>query len=106
MKDFVNIWIDAHNFAEKGGWQLDTQFMHLVGSSYLIAIDRPGVPVEDAVTTVQLPQAGTYRIWVRDRNWLRPHNPGTFRLLVNGQDTGNTLGQLPSDAWVWEIAGD
>jgi len=106
MEKYTQIWIDAQEFDCRGGWQLDTQFVHLMGSSYLIAVDRPGVPVEDATVTVNIPQKDNYRIWVRDRNWLRPHNPGTFRLLVNGQDTGNTLGQMPSDAWVWEIAGD
>ena len=102
----TEIWIDTFDFEHKGGWQEDTQFVHLMGSGYLIASDMPGIPVEDATVTVNIPQADTYRIWVRDRNWLRPHNPGTFRLLVNGEDRGNTLGQMPSDAWIWEIAGD
>lgn len=99
-------WIDAGDFTEKGGWKEDSQFVHLMGSTYLIAADEPGVPVEDATVTVNIANAGTYRIWVRDRNWLRPHNPGTFRILMDGKETDNVLGQLPSDSWLWEIAGD
>lgn len=106
MHNTVNIWIDALDFTQKGGWKEDTQFTHLTGSGYLIAADEPGVPVEDATTCITVPQKDTYRIWVRDRNWLRPHNPGTFSLLVNGEDNGVVLGQQPSDAWIWEIAGD
>ena len=106
MRNFTELWIDAGEFTQTGGWQLDTQFVHLMGSSYLIAADQPGIPVEDATVTVTIPKQDTYRIWVRDRNWYRPHNPGTFRLLVNGEDKGVTLGAMPSDAWVWEIAGD
>ena len=106
MNQTVNIWIDAINFEAKGGWKEDTQFVHLMGSGYLIAANVPGEPVEDAKMTVEIPQKDTYRVWVRDRNWLRPHNPGTFRLLVNGQDNGKDMGAMPSDAWVWEIAGD
>jgi len=102
----VEIWIDAIDFENKGGWKEDTQFVHLMGSGYLIAADIPGVPVEDAKVTVEIPQKDTYRIWVRDRNWYRPHNPGKFTLLVNGEGNGTELGALPSDAWVWEIAGD
>lgn len=106
MHKTTEIWIDALDFEEKGGWKLDTQFVHLMGSGYLIAADEPGVPVEDATVAVRIPENGRYRIWVRDRNWLRPHNPGTFRVLMDGKETGNILGQLPSDAWLWEIAGD
>ena len=102
----TEIWVDALDFEEKGGWKEDTQFVHLMGSGYLIAADEPGVPVADATVTVAIPQSGTYRIWIRDRNWLRPHNPGTFCVMIDGKETGNVLGQLPSDAWLWEIAGD
>ena len=102
----TEIWVDAHEFEEKGGWKLDTQFVHLMGSGYLIAADIPGVPVEDATVKIRIPQKAMYRIWVRDRNWYRPHDPGTFTVLVDGQGTGKVLGAMPSDAWVWEIAGD
>lgn len=101
-----SIWIDTIDFTQKGGWQVDTQFVHLMGSGYLIAADLPGQPVEDATVTVTVPQKGNYRIWARTRNWLRPHNPGTFALLVNGKDNGKVLGAMPSDHWVWEIVGD
>lgn len=106
MKKTTEIWIDAIDFDHIGGWKLDTQYIHLMGSSYLLAADKPGVPVEDATVKVTIPENDTYRIWVRDRNWYRPHNPGTFRVLVNGKDNGKVLGQMPSDAWLWEIAGD
>ncbi len=106
MQKFTELWIDALDFDHKGGWKEDTQYVHLMGSGYLLAADEPGVPVEDATITVDIPQSSTYRIWVRDRNWLRPHNPGTFQVLVDGKEVGNVLGRLPSDQWLWEIAGD
>ena len=106
MNRFTELWVDALDFQEKGGWLEDTQYVHLMGSGYLIAAHEPGVPVEDAKVTVDVPEAGNYRIWVRDRNWLRPHNPGTFNLVVNGENNGVVLGKQPSDRWVWEIAGD
>ena len=106
MKTITEIWIDTTDFTQKGGWKEDTQFVHLMGSGYLIAADIPGVPVDDATVTVNIPRKDTYRIWIRDRNWYRPYNPGTFTLLVNGQNNGMVLGAMPSNAWVWEIAGD
>lgn len=106
MTKHTELWIDALDFEQKGGWKEDTQYVHLMGSGYLIAADEPGVPVEDAVVTVNVPAAGRYRVWVRDRNWYRQYSPGKFKVLVDGEETGNTLGALPSDKWLWEVAGD
>ena len=106
MNKDVKIWIDAFDFASRGGWKMDTQFVHLMGSGYLIAADEPGVPVEDATAKVNVCHSGKYRIWVRDRNWLRRYSPGQFTVLVDGKQTDHILGKLPSDRWVWEIAGD
>lgn len=100
------IWIDALDFEEKGGWKEDTQYVHLMGSGYLIAADEPGVPVEDATLRLRVSQCGKYRVWVRDRNWLRLYSPGQFAVLVDGKATDNVLGKIPSDKWLWEIAGD
>jgi len=106
MTKFSEIWIDALEFEEKGGWKQDTQFVRMMGSSYLMAADDAGVPVADAVIKVTVPETANYRIWVRDRNWLRQYSPGKFKLVVDGTETFNTLGAMPSDSWIWEIAGD
>ena len=99
------LWLDAEDFAEYGGWTLDTQFVHLMGSGYLLATGV-GKPVEDATTTLDVPRPGTYRVWVRARNWVREHAPGRFELVVNGNRLGKVLGAADSDDWVWESAGD
>ena len=106
MEKITELWIDALDFDTKGGWKEDTQFVHLMGSPYLIAAGEPGIPVEDASTKVTVPEKGTYRIWVRSRNWLRFHAPGKFSLTVDGNGNEKILGAMPSDRWVWEIAGD
>ena len=106
MDSTTELWIDALDFEHKGGWKEDTQFVHLMGSPYLIAAGEPGIPVEDATVTITIPRSGLYRIWVRSRNWMRFHAPGTFNLLVDGSNNHKTLGAMPSDRWVWEISGD
>ena len=65
-------WIETENFDQYGGWVLDTQYVHLMGSAYLIA-SGIGKPVEDAITKVPVSRAGRYQVWVRARNWLPPH---------------------------------
>src|SRR5690554_3523857 len=81
------IFIEAESFSDKGGWVIDQQSMDVIGSSYLMAHGL-GISVHDATTTIEVPQNGTYRIWVRTRNWVAPwapteDPPGKFQLLIN-----------------------
>ena len=99
------LWIDAEDFEDYGGWTLDTQFVHLMGSGYLLAASV-GTPVEDATTTVDIPRPGKYRIWVRAKNWLTAHSPGKFRLLVDGKPAEPVFGTEPTEKWCWRSAGD
>ncbi len=99
------LWIDAEAFDHYGGWTLDTQYVHLMGSAYLIA-NGIGTPVEDAKTQVQVDSAGQYYVWVRARNWLGKHAPGRFQLRINGRQLKKTFGAATSDAWIWETAGE
>ena len=64
----TTLLIEAESFDDPGGWKLDTQFLHVMGSPYLLAHGL-GQPVDDAVTTVAIPEPGTYRVWVRTKDW-------------------------------------
>ncbi|MFA5688074.1 MAG: FAD-dependent oxidoreductase [Kiritimatiellales bacterium] len=98
------VWIDAEDFADYGGWYHDTQFVHLMGSGYLLAggTGKPGVPVADAVTKVQINRTGNYTLWVRSRNWDREHSPGMFKISINGKKSSGVFGGGNSDAWEWQ----
>ncbi len=98
------IWIETEEFEDYGGWVLDTQFVHLMGSPYLIAAGA-GRPVEDATTRIRIPKAGRWRLWVRCRNWLKDYSPGRFRVIVGGRPS-KVLGAAPVERWTWELAGE
>ena len=102
-----NVFLEAEQFADLGGWDLDQQSMEQMGSAYLLAHGL-GVPVKDAVTTVKFPVAGTYRVWVRTRDWVAPWKapgaPGKFQLLLNGQPLVTTFG-TEGAAWHWQDGG-
>lgn len=100
------IWLDAIEFKQYGGWKKDTQFTHLMGSAYLLACEIPGKPVENAKTTVDIPQDGRYRLWIRAKNWYAPYAPGKFTVAVDGKQSETVLGALPSRRWTWQIADD
>jgi len=103
----TTVLVEAESFAERGGWVIDQQAMDQMGSPYLLAHGL-GVPVGDATTTVSFPQAGTYRVWVRTRDWVAPWQargaPGRFQLLVDGQPLGTTFGTEGAQ-WHWQDGG-
>jgi hypothetical protein len=98
------LWIEAENFAEYGGWILDTQFAHKMGSGYLLA-PGVGVPVSDATTTVSVKKSGKYRIWARCKDWVPEHHPGRFTLKIDGKGIGREFGASGRADWTWEDGG-
>ena len=62
-----HLFIEAESFQNLGGWVVDQQSMETMGSSYVMAHGM-GVPVADAATTIQLPEAGPCHAWVRTRD--------------------------------------
>ncbi|OHB63879.1 MAG: pyridine nucleotide-disulfide oxidoreductase [Planctomycetes bacterium RBG_13_60_9] len=101
------VFVEAEGFDDPGGWVVDQQFMDQMGSPFLLAHGL-GVPVRDAVTTVTLPQAGRYRVWVRTRDWAATwkasESPGRFQVLVEGTALAATFGVEGAD-WHWQDGG-
>lgn len=99
--------LEAESFQSAGGWSLDTQFIDLMGSPYLIAHGL-GQPVKDATTTATFPSTGRYRVWVRTKDWVAhwnaPGAPGKFQVLINGQPLAETFGTKGA-AWFWHDGG-
>ncbi|HUU91816.1 MAG TPA: FAD-dependent oxidoreductase, partial [Phycisphaerae bacterium] len=98
------VWLEAEQFDRTGGWSNDSQFVDLMGSPYLLATGL-GTPVADAVTTAKVPAAGTYRLWVRCKDWLASHHPGRFGVLVGGKASPVTFAMADSDTWQWMDGG-
>ncbi|HYG33927.1 MAG TPA: FAD-dependent oxidoreductase, partial [Clostridia bacterium] len=103
----ANVFLEAEQFASTGGWDVDQQSMKQMGSSYLLAHGL-GVPVRNAVTKAKFPEPGTYRVWVRTRDWVAPWNapgaPGKFQVLVDGKPLQTTFGTEGAD-WHWQDGG-
>ena len=99
--------LEAENFDDCGGWVVDQQFMDQMGSPYLLAHGL-GDPVRDAVTVAKFSSAGTYRVWVRTRDWVAPWKapgaPGRFQVLVDGKPLATTFG-TEGAAWHWQDGG-
>lgn len=103
----AELLVEAESFEDRGGWQLDTQFIQQMGSPYLLAHGL-GRPVQDALTTIEVAEAGRYHIWVRTFDWVArwqaPGTPGRFQLRINDTAVGPDLGTTGED-WQWQLAG-
>jgi hypothetical protein len=99
--------VEAESFQDPGGWVLDTQFIEIMGSPYLLAHGM-GQPVKDASTKVKLPSAGKYRVWVRTKDWVArwkaQGQPGKFQVLINGAPLAETFGTKSAE-WFWHDGG-
>lgn len=98
------ILIETERFINKGGWVTDQQSMDIMGSPYLMAHGM-GVPVKNAETTVTFNKPGTYRVFVRTRNWAARWTdkdaPGKFQLIVNNKPLETVFG-TNGDDWAWQ----
>ena len=106
--DAQHVLVEADSFDDYGGWVLDQQVMDQMGSPYLLAHGL-GEPVADAATTVRfLEGKGTYRVWVRTRDWVAPWNaagaPGRFQVVIDGVALEATFGTEGAD-WHWQDGG-
>ena len=98
------LWLEAEQFDDYGGWMIDTQFVHKMGSAYLIAPGVTGV-VAAASTKVDIPSAGRWRVWARTKDWIPEHHPGLFAVEVAGRRSC-PLGNSGRPGWGWQLAGD
>ncbi len=105
------ILVEAESFSDRGGWKLDTQFIEIMGSPYLLAHGL-GNPVADANTQVIFPESGTYTVWVRTKNWVEKFAdkvdasaaPGRFQIKVGDTLLDHEFGKTNS-TWTWEKGG-
>lgn len=101
------VLLEAEGFASPGGWVIDQEFADQMGSSMLLAHGM-GTPVEDARTEATIPEAGTYRVWVRTRDWVAQWKaagaPGRFKVEVNGKLLATTFG-TEGARWHWQDGG-
>ena len=99
--------VEAEGFTQSGGWVVDHQAMDFMGSPYLLAHGL-GEPVGDALTTVNVAEAGSYKVWVRTMDWVArwkaPGAPGKFQVLVAGKALPTTFGAQGAD-WHWQEGG-
>ena len=101
------VLVEAESFANRGGWVIDQQFMDQMGSPFLLAHGL-GEPVGDAATAISFLAVGTYRVWVRTRDWVAPWKaqgaPGRFQLIIDNEPLDTVFGTEGAQ-WHWQNGG-
>ena len=101
------LFLEAEGFDDRGGWELDQQSMDQMGSPYLLAHGL-GIAVKDAVTKAKFPSSGTYRVWVRTKDWVAPWKapgaPGKFQVVIDEKPLDEVFGTKSAD-WHWHDGG-
>lgn len=99
-----SLLLEAESFDKTGGWLLDQQFTDQMGSPYLLAHGL-GKPVDDASTMANFPSPGTYKVWVRTKNWVPGQwpSPGIFRVIIDNSPLPATFGTAAG--WNWQDGG-
>lgn len=104
----ADILVEAESFDDHGGWSLDTQFITEMGSPYMLAHGL-GRPVNDATATIKVPEAGTYKVFARTKDWVArwdaPGAPGKFQVIINDQPLKETFGTEGAE-WHWQAGGE
>ncbi len=101
----TGVLVEASGFAHPNGWVIDTQFYQQMGGCFLMA-HGTGTPVKNATTTVDLPEAGEWNVWVRTRNWCPGEweAPGRFMVKFNDKLLDPEFG-VKEDKWGWQYGG-
>lgn len=101
------ILLEAEALEARGNWKLDTQFIELMGSPYLLAHGL-GEPVGEASGKFSVTEGGEYQVWVRTVDWSEQvglaGGAGQFELRIDGQVVGGASG-AGEPTWSWEAAG-
>ena len=103
----AEIFLEAEEFEEPGGWVVDPQSDAQVGSAYLMAHGM-GVPVADARTRCRIPESGLWHIWARTRNWVAVWKPdkaaGLFNLPADLPSPPSFTKDNPNDMPIYIIS--
>lgn len=100
-----DLWIEAEDFKNKKNWtkELDENMVVLKGYTQRDAT-RDSTELT-AITGIKIDSAGTYKLWVRSRDFTA--GPGTrkFKVLLNGQQVPGEFGNHGTNGYAWQSAG-
>lgn len=101
-----DLWVEAEDFTQPAGWRVEREGAVV----FLRGQDKPekshGPQMLTARTSIRIEQAGTYRLWVRGRDYAQ-NQPGRrkFAVTVNGVRARVEFGTHGQEGFGWQEGG-
>lgn len=98
--------VEGEDFQFKGGWMAERNADKSISGSNILRVLSGKTPAVDALTVLDIKQAGTYSVWTRTPDYPKDR-PGTrlFRVYVNEQPMDNESGKHGREGYYWEKTG-
>jgi len=98
------IFLRPESFKDLGTWIIDSNEgafggINLRGLTSYSAASKP------AVAEFNVNASGTYKVWVRSRDYGETSSPRPFRVRINGTMLEKEFGRHRANAWQWEDGG-
>ncbi len=97
--------IEAEAFQFKGKWVVEKSSDCLGTAMLRVYQDSDNSPEADALTVVNIAEAGTYQVWTRSRDYLDSQRQRTYRLTVGGTAMTES-GTHGAAGFRWERVGE
>jgi len=96
--------IEAEAFQFKGKWIVEKSSECLGTAMLRVYQDTDNSAESDALTVVNITEAGTYQVWTRSRDYAVTARPRTFTLSVDGTPMAQS-GSHGHEGFYWENVG-
>lgn len=97
--------IEAESFQFKGKWVVEKSSECLGTAMLRVYQDNNDADTADALTVININEAGTYSIWTRSRDYTDSPRPRTFTLSVDGRELPE-CGNHGTDGFLWQKIGE
>lgn len=102
----TDLWIEAEDFVYSNNWIIERDIEHTIILKGFTSPDPDRGPAElTARTDIVVNEAGQYKLWVRSRDFNTEQGRRKFKVLVNGEESGQEFGTHGVDGYAWQSGG-
>lgn len=99
------ILIEGEAFQFKGKWVVEKSSDCLGSAMLRVYQDNRDTPADDALTVVNIQEAGKYKVWTRSQDFANSTRPRTYTLTVDGKQMSPS-GAHGVAGFRWEAVGE
>ncbi|MDR6781969.1 glycoside hydrolase family 16 protein [Pedobacter africanus] len=102
----TDLWIEAEDFVQKSNWttERDVQNSLIIKGFTSYSAGRDSTQLR-ARTGITVATAGTYKLWVRSRDFTTAPGTRKFKVIVNGITSPTEYGTHGTDGYAWQSGG-